>query len=497
MKRILVAVVVLCACSAYAAAPPPQVFGELAVAPIDREIAAWNAVVLAAGAPSAPLEHDQVLANIAKALDFPVPDGTDLRRPLSVVVTDPRGRAHPFLLTLEVADESKFAIATQGLPTGIAVRRQKRVAVLGDPELLRLVGDYALTRLREAPKDGLRARVFIAPVWAAFGAQAAMLRAVLVGQPKSSTGIPPETTLQLFDAVISGAQQVSELQLEAHAGPGGSIDAPIRLIAIPGSNIDHFIARQKPSDFSMLSQMPDLPFSYIGAGHIDMTGEPGFSDWIFGPPKDDQDRITRAETLKISAGELAMSNQVITSTQMAARFLIRAPAGVTPTKAIVLAMFNAMSGSALLGGMTKMVSKALPASVYDGLTINNDQIDVDMGQLARTPETAHIKQSRAWTMWGNLIASVTSDHAATELPAVLDAARHGTKTWKPNAEQSRALEGARAAKESFAVFFDPKAMDVFKTDKSASQLNLGTPACFIGFGGHQGWLRFRMGGARN
>lgn len=478
---------------------PAQVFAEVLSAPLEHELAQLGAALTAYGTTAKLPNRDTAVTQLGTALNVPVPDGTDTTQPMAGVLVDPRGHQRPMVLVVEVANEHRFATATQNLPSGVAVKRRGRAAALGDPAVLALVGEYALGRLREAPKDGIRARVFVQPLWAAFGSSAPLMRGLLAAQTapaqKGSTTTPANNVFsdlvpKLFDGLVSGAQQVNELMLDVHGG-GEGLEVALHVIALPGSGVDGFIATQRASDFSALAEMVDVPTTYVAAGHLDLTSVPGFGDFLFGPPQDDAAKAMRAEWMRMASGEVAISNHIVSPTNVSVRYLLRTPEAA-PSKDVIGKMLAAMASNSMFGNSAKLTHTPLPPTTYDGLTIENDRIVFDMSKIATKPEQAHVTSTRSWTLWGNTLANTLGDRAPDDMKALIDAARHGKQTWQPTPDQRRSLDQAKAAKESFWMSIDAKALQAMAKTQSPPKLDVGHPTVAFGFHGHDAWVRVRL-----
>jgi hypothetical protein len=113
-----------------AGARPAGVFGEVVANAPAAEQPRWAAMLQSFGSkgPVPPIEA--LVAGLGKMIGAASLEGIDAKRPVALVLLDPRSFPKPLLLVAEVASDKTLATSLQASPE-VAVKRQKRVAVMG------------------------------------------------------------------------------------------------------------------------------------------------------------------------------------------------------------------------------------------------------------------------------------------------------------------------------------------------------------------------------
>jgi hypothetical protein len=473
---------------------PEGVFGELVSASAQGEHARLGEALVRAGAKGSMPELQELTSSLARMVGAPGVDGIDLKRPMAIVLVDPRRGSRPALWAFEVQDEKRFAESMKAAPS-VASRRLKKAVVLGGPDAVGLAGDYALSRLKNAPQEGLRGRLFVQPVWSAYGAQANLVKALISGQAQGGAGMPPATMGKIFDSLFSGIEQSEELGLEAGA-KAGVFEATLALTARAGTPLDVFVAAQRPSDFSLVGKLAQQDATFLVAGHLEVANAAeGFADWTFGEAADPKTRAQRVEWMRACSGDIALLGTLGKPSQAAYQYLLRG-AGAARLLAVFPAMMDAMGKSGLMG-MGTMARTSLPSFSYEDLTVSQAEVKYDFSKMPEPAKAGmgevQFTQRSAWTGWDDLVAMVTGAGGEGRMKKLVDAARRKLDTYRPSGVIEHGLARARANKESVWARVDLGALGAVAPKPIDVRF---VPTFGIGFGGHRAWLRFSTAEAR-
>jgi hypothetical protein len=362
---------------------------------------------------------------------------------------------------------------------------------MGAADAIAAAGDYALARLRNAPADGVRARVFVEPVWAAYGAQAQAMKALMVAQ-SGSPGSPVQSATigKMFDWVIAGIEESNELGIEIGARNGG-IDMVVSLLAKVGTALDSFAGQQTPADFSLVSRFADQPSSFLAGGRMNLAGAGGgLIDLIFGgASKDPKLAPQLPDWLRLVSGELAMMGHFTGPAKLEYQYLLKSPEA-QKLVAVFPTMIDAMNQNGMLEGMAKISRSPKPNASYDGLTLWQSELSYDLSKMPAAVGEKKFSLASVWTSWDDLVAMATGGNALERAKKLVDAARHGKGAWQPSAAIRASIDRARAAKESVWIRMDLSAMAAASGSKAPTQMPPGiTPTIALGCTPHNMWMR--------
>ncbi len=257
MKLATVVMAVVVSSAAAAGTPKPKTARPAALfAVVTRDaprafdgLHAFGAAALPAGAIPDDLDGTMLHAieNIVGAPDRAI----DPTGPIYVLMVDD---AHASGLVL-VGRSGEPAIA----PGGVSIKRKHGWSAIGVKPALDAVADYALsTMIAKAPPPGLTARIYVPGLLARFKDDIADARAAMLGTLGSTAGAGMSDVFASYvDGMLSVATDLDEVQITID-GDAANLTLDTKLAARPGSRFARFISAQRPSDFSLLSKLPDL-----------------------------------------------------------------------------------------------------------------------------------------------------------------------------------------------------------------------------------------------
>jgi len=319
-------------------------------------------------------------------------------------------------------------------PGGVSIKRKNGWSAIGVKPALDAVADYALTTLiAKAPPTGLTATIYAPGLLARFKDDIAEARTGMLGTLGSNAGVGMSDMFASYvDGLLSVAADLDEVQITLD-GDAANLIVDAKLAARPGSRLAKFISAQRPSDFSLLSKLPDLgAFEVAGTATLGPyhDGWLALTSQMFGVAANGPLVSAFDAALKASNGDFAIATTV--GTGVASTFVF----GAADAKALDGALGRAITlfGSGLdlhLAGFP-ISYKPAPAVTVDGVALHG--LD---GKIDTSKTTPQMKAALALTMPDGAqdveVAQVGSlAIVASGPPSIVDAAKrfiaiaHGT-----------------------------------------------------------------------
>ncbi|HXU74482.1 MAG TPA: hypothetical protein VN947_34545 [Polyangia bacterium] len=436
-------------------AHPAEVFGVADVASPTAEYAAWANALTTLGAGAALPPAEVVLPTLlGRLVGAPSLDGVALDRPLRAVVLDPQKIAPPVVLAVTVRDLAALRASLHG--TALVVQARRGQALVGGKEAVALVA--GLHRLpAPSAESGVHATLFVPPVWAAFGPQLIAAKTMLASQPESGAQQPfVRMYAAVLDQLLSGAEACEQLGVDIGAAHGLP-ELTLRLEVKHGSTLDRAFSAQRPSDFGLLGKLPASQASMVAGGRLDLTSFQSFVAAVIGgggSASDTQELTALLDDFsRVFTGDLAMAGTMGEAGRSSVDYL----AGVRDVgRAAELyprwyALFNRIG---LFGGSTKITQKQLASEKYDGLSISRSELDYDFSKLVGYKGPAHVTGTSAYAAFDGLLAMAVTTLGGDRIHGIIDSARHGRSTYRPEGAARASLDAARAAHDSLWMWAD-------------------------------------------
>jgi hypothetical protein len=182
-------------------------------------------------------------------------EGVDLNGPLYITVLD----GEKIVTIVTMSSEAKLRSSLEG---GRAqVLTHEGFAAFGHPAALAEVGPYALSNLVNQAKPELPTlNLHMGKIMDS--SQGEMIRAQIKQGAGNAEAAVGQTVVDVFD-------NIETLRASLDAQPSG---ATVRLVAdVPGGPLKGFLAKQRPSDYSMLNRIGTGPWGIAAAGRIDVS----------------------------------------------------------------------------------------------------------------------------------------------------------------------------------------------------------------------------------
>lgn len=429
MTRLLIALLVVVGIQGDAAAAgvarPKQVFAKITLGAdsgLDGLRAAANQVARGVGG----MLTGSMLAGGIGATTA----GLDETGPLHLLYVDGATSAG-FVSFGKVGDAS-------ALPAGAIVK--KKWALLGDPELTKLVSTWAFSALTGKVPAELVAVVYPDSLITSLDLPA--LRTQLVGL----AGTSGEVLGQVFDGFVGVANDTLSITIRLEAS-ADRIAVSTAVAPKAKTKLAELVRAQKPADFSQLARLADGPAAYLFGARL--TAGPyraGLLALV-------QQLITSGSSgtapsydalLGAMTGEVVMAASGSATTGMQARGLyglLDPKAADAATKEIHAAM--AQSSTVTIGSVSTTTVAVPGATSHDGVTIR-------AYETTTTPAVGPAVQRTHFAVVDNYVAFVTDGNA----PRTIDAARNKGTSLKVSPSQQALFDLATTRQDSLAITLD-------------------------------------------
>ncbi|MCE9574945.1 MAG: hypothetical protein K8W52_17480 [Deltaproteobacteria bacterium] len=278
----------------------------------------------------------------------------------------------------KVADDTAF---TNAVGQAFVVKKNGW-AVFGAKPVVDKVSAYALSTLVAQPNvTAPVATAYVPNVLARYKAQIAVMRTqALAGL--TSDGVATEFKTKYVDGILSTLGQTDQLTFAFDASKDGS-EFDIALRPKAGSTLAKFVAAQKPSDYALVNQLPDLAAPMLIAGHLEagpyrqdllqMVGVAGSM------PKEVIDLYKTV--LQASSGDaaLVMGFAKGKGMSMTGVFAMTNPKAADAAIARIMGLL-AKGLTMTTMGMTQTLTAVAGPTVHDGVTVRGYDTTMDLSK---------------------------------------------------------------------------------------------------------------------
>jgi hypothetical protein len=218
------------------------------------------------------LDERMLGGTLARLIGMPSLDGMDPDKPVELLALDVRGHSQPFAIVVAVADAARLtAQVTQA--SGMTMREQGGLAVIGPSKVVAAAGDYALVTLPRLPTPAdPTITIFLQTLVRLHESE--IERSVhelerSLSTMGSSGGSLSGIMKVEVDLMMDFLHQSDRLTLSVAAGAdAASLDFAIKPIA--GTTLESFAQSQRPSEDDMVDALPGGATGLmVGGGTID------------------------------------------------------------------------------------------------------------------------------------------------------------------------------------------------------------------------------------
>lgn len=471
MKTVIVAIVVCWVVAAHAAprtvARPSAV---LAVASRDAPSAfdGLRAFGVAVNGKNLPDVDTKLTTAVAKVAGARTLDGIDRARPFYVVYVDD-GVQQGIVIVARVVDPR--ALSAGAGSARVVVREDW--AAIGPDALVAIAAPYALSTLVAQPvPHGVVATVFAPSVLARYRDEIARGRSTLAALDANPSGMAfGEIATLYFDGALSIAQDVDELRVAFDiSGERALVD--LSFVPRKGSRLATFVGTQQPSDFALLSSLPEASAFMVGgrlaAGPYRAALVELF-DVMYGHIADDL-VAARDVVMKAASGEMAMAFTVgggrFSSTQL---YGLSDPAGAKTALAKLVGMFVGGRRVPIFGiEMTYSVAPDPVDADMHGVDMVYDFTNATPEVKARIEQRMPGGKSRMDVGTFGKLFVMTSGSSSKDAARNVIADLRAKRTHAPPPAIAPMLQHARDRKDSIVMTIDLFAFPTFKHAAGAS-----------------------------
>jgi hypothetical protein len=388
-------------------------------------------------------------------------DGLDRASPSYLLVVDAGPKVRGVALLGRVADPRALAA---GAGTAF-VRRDKGWAVIGPRAVVQQIAPYALHTLSREPAPAQpTATVYVQHALARYDAQIQQGLVKIRSSMPAQSGAMAAMMKMYVDGLQAVVHDTDQLIVTVDADRD---DAMLDVALVPrrGSPLARFVAAQRPSDFRILSKLPDGPAMVVFAGHFDSgpyhDGLMHFMAQIYGQGMPPDIIQAMGAVMKAASGDIAMSMNMAPGAGMTMTELWGVTDERATDKGIRYALGRIGAGRTFDVMGIKSTLKAMPGTTtHDGVTLRGYEASYDLSHVTaaqRAGLTAVIPaggmQSLIGVFGGLGVVAMAPDSAAAAAAAI-DAARGKGAHYAPSRELGRLLAASRARKESFVMVMD-------------------------------------------
>lgn len=448
--------------------PPPSLLGVVSLSSLGDVMTAvggyMNSVQPGTGAM---LKEEMVVGAVAGIVGADGLDGADLKKPVHLLILDPKKREKPFVALVAVKDAKKLK-RDRGDAT---VRVQGDWALVGAKASVELLAGYAFTNLaREKPAPGLRAVWHVEPLMKAFRADIEEFNRQMVStmatQPGGAnvSGIL-EAEIDLFLALADQSDRL-EASLDITSD---NVDLDIALVPRADTPFAEFVKLQKPSGHPLIARLPAVSSDMVMVGRFDagplrapmIALVEKFLAGQTGKPLDPAWRAGLEKYLDLFTGEMAavMVTPEDGRLRMVELFTVTDAAATMTATRDFLAPFATTPLTVELMGMKYTLSAKVDDSAVPGVPGSSFTMTFDFG--AMDPNQADLVKRMYGdgftvyvSVWDDVLGVTFGPDGPAAMATLVEASRGGASALRPRPALVSALERSRGRKESLLMFMN-------------------------------------------
>ena len=400
----------------------------------------------------AALDEATLRTLLAGAVELPSLDGFDSAAWPYVLVAGVPG-ASPIALLGPVTDGQRLA-ASAG--RGRFVQRG-RWAIVGAPEVLAAIADYALTAIARRPRPvTATATVWLPRLLAHFRPQIELIRNVMITMAEQDSGDRDAPFKAMVKSLGEVAAQTDVIVVALDAAPG-LCSLEFLLTLRPGSWLAQFVGLQRPADFAIFEKLPAGSAALRFGGHLEFgpfaTALPALLPAELGPQPGRSGPPVIEKLRGAMTGDFVMTAQALPGAGVSFSYL----AGLIDTRAgeaAISTLFTAIGAGVQYDTFIGRISAAPSAAhaTHDGVVLHG--IDVRRAPSpARVPGESPDGQLLYAAFDSIGLQLMTRDSVADAATAIDAARRKAARFVVPVS-----VAAARQRKDSAVLLIDPDEM---------------------------------------